>query len=260
MTAESVATTKGCGVIAYAPYVNKATPAIPQDHHITCRAIPSLHDYNAVTKAYVRNAGFRLFAEQWGKEGIKSPSSMTGFIGVSPGEGAKPDFSSAVGVFVSTALDHTGPALPLYMSTSLEDADRGLDNASTDDEIVDILRKHGLDEVADQVVALSSRLKADPDGPQPNVESLKRMAEAVLADDRLRSPSRITLNDEGFLHAEWDIEQGALAMTFRPSDHIRFAALYPEENGSFDLRVGGLLSRPDAMNAVQWLVSRIPAP
>ena len=148
----------------------------------------------------------------------------------------------------------------LSVPTPLEVDDGRLVNASTNDDIIDVLRSHGLDTVADQVAVLFRRHEADPDEPQPNTESLRRMAEAMLGNSRLRSPSRMGLSEEGFLHTEWNIEQGEIAMTFRPSAHIRFAALYPADDSGYDLRVGGLLSSADAMNAVRWLVSRIPAP
>ncbi len=92
----------------------------------------------------------------------------------------------------------------------------------------------------------------------PNAASLKRMAEAVLSDDRLRAPNRLGVDDEGFFTAEWTVGQAELVLSFWPSAHIRFAALDPIDIRGSHLRVGGLLGTSDAVNAVRWLVSRIP--
>ena len=92
----------------------------------------------------------------------------------------------------------------------------------------------------------------------PNTASLKRMAQAVLADDRLRTPDRLAVNDEGFFTAEWAVGQAELVLSFWPSSHIRFAALDPIDVRGSHLRAGGLLNSADAVNAMRWLVSRIP--
>lgn len=127
------------------------------------------------------------------------------------------------------------------------------------DDVLAVLRESGLVALAARVVELYRRHEADPEEhPMPNTASLKRMAQAVLTNDRLRTPDRLAVNDEGFFTAEWTVGQAELVLSFWPSSHIRFAALDPVDIRGSHLRVGGLLSSSDAVNAVRWLVSRIP--
>jgi len=135
----------------------------------------------------------------------------------------------------------------------------GLAGAATMDDVLAVLRESGLVALADRVAELHRRHEADPEEhPLPNTASLKRMAQAVLTNARLRTPNRLAVNDEGFFTAEWTVGQAELVLSFWPSSHIRFAALDPIDIRGSHLRVGGLLNSSDAVNAVRWLVSRIP--
>ena len=167
--------------------------------------------------------------------------------------------------------ENTEPAPPLSVgsakqpeyaaeSTSApEVAEPRLAEAGTMDDVLAVLRESGLVKLAARVVELHRRHEADPEEhPMPNTASLKRMAQAVLTNDRLRTPNRLAVNDEGFFTAEWTVGQAELVLSFWPSSHIRFAALDPVDIRGSHLRVGGLLNGSDAVNAVRWLVSRIP--
>ena len=141
-----------------------------------------------------------------------------------------------------------------------EDNDQQLTNASTTAEVVEVLNSRGLTKTAARVAELGSLHESDPDEPELNTESLKRMAETVLGDSTLGPPSRAVLTDEGFLHAEWDTGGGEIAMTFWPTARIHFAALAPASDDGPDLHVSGLLGRPGALSAVRWLLSPNAAP
>ena len=136
-----------------------------------------------------------------------------------------------------------------------EAEDHQLANASTTAEVVGILNSSRLTRTADRVAELAKLHESDPEEPELNTESLKRMAETVLGDSTLGPPSRTVLTEEGFLHAEWDIGQGEIAMTFWPKARIHFAALAPAGDDGPDLHVSGLLGRPGALSAVRWLLS-----
>ena len=155
-----------------------------------------------------------------------------------------------------SAADTTG-VVPVV--TLLAD-DHRLANASTTAEVIEVLRSRGLNRTADRVAKLAGLHESDPEEPELNTESLRRMAETVLGDSTVGAPSRTVLTEEGFLHAEWDIGQGVVAMTFWPTARIHFAVLAPAADDGPDLHVSGLLGRSGAMGAVRWFFSPDAAP
>ena len=151
------------------------------------------------------------------------------------------------------------PEYAAQSTSASEVAEARLAEAATMDDVLAVLRESGLVTLAARVAELHRRHEADPqEHPMPNTASMKRMAQVVLTNDRLRTPNRLAVNDEGFFTAEWTVGQAELVLSFWPSSHIRFAALDPIDIRGSHLRVGGLLNSSDAVNAVRWLVSRIP--
>ena len=132
---------------------------------------------------------------------------------------------------------------------------------STVDDIVAALRDSGLVKVADRAAELSKLHEDDPDEPQMNTASLRGLAETLRRNPRLRGP-RLSLTEEGFVHAWWRTTQGGtIAMTFRPDGPVEFGAISePAGRGTELLRIGGLHHPEVAVDALQWFTTRLATP
>ena len=143
-----------------------------------------------------------------------------------------------------------------------------------ENEIVNALRSHGLNEVAARLVLLREMLDEDPDEPDLAIESLLSFANFFIQEIRLPVPE-IGTGPEGFVEAEWRISSngegiaaseksywgrgdGILAMKFLTTRLIRFAATSgPAGQGKERLRTSGILPRTSILPAVQTFVSRL---
>ena len=143
-----------------------------------------------------------------------------------------------------------------------------------ENEIVEALRSHGLDDVAVRHVQLRELLEEDPDESDLVIESLRLFADFLLQETNLPVPE-IGAGPEGFVEAEWRIPpiedrkanpndrywglgDGILAMKFLPTGLIRFAATSgPAGRGRERLRTSGILPRTSILPAVQTFLSRL---
>lgn len=141
-------------------------------------------------------------------------------------------------------------------------------------EIVDALKSHGLNEVANRLVQLKEMIAEDPDEPDLVIESLRSFADFFMQESHLPVPE-IGAGPEGFLEAEWRIPSsggrkaasdesfwgrgdGILAMKFLPTGLVRFAATSgPAGQGKERLRTSGILPRNSILPAVQTFISRL---
>ena len=73
--------------------------------------------------------------------------------------------------------------------------------AEEENEIVDALRSHGLNEVGARLVLLREMLAEDPDEPDLAIESLQSFAEFFMQEPHLPVPE-IGAGPEGFVEAE----------------------------------------------------------
>ena len=146
--------------------------------------------------------------------------------------------------------------------------------AAEENDILDALRSHGLNEVAVRLVHLRELLDEEPDEPDIAIESLRSFADFFLQEPHLPVPE-IGAGPEGFVEAEWRIPpsgerkaasdesywgrgDGILAMKFLPTGLIRFAATSgPTGRGKERLRTSGILPRTSILPAVQTFVSRL---
>ena len=131
-------------------------------------------------------------------------------------------------------------------------------NVAEENDILDPLRSHGLDDVVVRLVQLRILLDEDPDEPDIAIESLRSSADFFLQETYLTVPE-IGAGPEGFVEAEWRIPSGEegsatpnepywgrgdgiLAMKFLPTGLIRFAATSgPVGRGKERLRTSGIL-------------------
>ncbi len=154
-----------------------------------------------------------------------------------------------------------------------------------ENEIVDALRSHGLNEVAARLAHLEAMIADEPDEPDLVIESLRSFADFFMQTDQLPVPE-IGAGPEGFLEAEWRIPPGGemmaasaaaqgsasddrywgrgdgiLAMKFLPTGLVQFAATSgPAGQGKERLRTNGILPKNSIVPAVQTFVARLTAP
>ena len=127
----------------------------------------------------------------------------------------------------------------------IESVRRRIIEASENSEIVTALRlRRDLRAFAEEVDQLIRRLADEPDEPQPDTGSLKLLARAALADNRLRTLYCLALDGEGHVHAEWHFSRAKLFMTFRPTGHAKIVVVHPGGVGEAPLRVAGSLYSP----------------
>ncbi len=133
--------------------------------------------------------------------------------------------------------------------------------ASTPDDICAVLRDLGLVKVADRAAELSKLHEDDADEPQMNTASLRRLAETLCRNPQLQRP-KLSLTEEGFVHAWWQTAQGGtVAMTFRPDGPVEFGAISePAGRGVELLRIGGLHHPDVAIGALRWFTTRLVTP
>ena len=131
-------------------------------------------------------------------------------------------------------------------------------DATTPKGIASALQQRGMERSAGRILALSEFHGTDPEEPEVNLKSLRRLATAMIENPAWGEP-RLTLNDEGYMHAEWStVENGRVAMTFLPSDLVDFAAISaPVKSGADVKRIGGRHIGVEAINAVRWFAARI---
>ena len=139
-----------------------------------------------------------------------------------------------------------------------DDCGSRIADAATPEDIASVLRQRGMVRSAGRIVSLSELHGMDPDEPEVDLVSLRRLATAMVENSAWGEP-RLTLNDEGCLHAEWSTaEDGRIAMTFLPSDLVDFAAISaPVKSGADVKRIGGRHIGVEAINAVRWFAARI---
>ena len=141
----------------------------------------------------------------------------------------------------------------------IESVRRRIVEASENSEIVTALRlRRDLRAFAEEVDQLIRRLADEPDEPQPDTGSLKLLARAALADNRLRTLYCLALDGEGHVHAEWHFSRAKLFMTFRPTGHAKIVVVHPGGVGEAPLRVAGSLYSPRIESFTKWLVSSLP--
>ena len=127
-----------------------------------------------------------------------------------------------------------------------------IEAASTQVEIVALLRLFGLDVIADRLSYLRDLAHDDPEEPQLKIDSLRLMALFTMAERQLPEP-RIGVNPDGLAHIEWRLPtNGILAMEFLTSGLIRFAAISAPAQPNVDRKhVSGTLPKGEALEAVK---------
>lgn len=133
-------------------------------------------------------------------------------------------------------------------------------SATTSEEIVAVFRLFGVEAVANRLSYLRSLSDDDPEERPIDVESLRAMALFLMRERQLPDP-QIGITLDGLMQIEWRMPpSGILAMEFRHSEMIRFAAISPSlEPGVDRHRVAGTLVAKDALAAVRPFTSLLSA-
>lgn len=119
-------------------------------------------------------------------------------------------------------------------------------------EIIGILRLFGHEEVSDRLDYLRGLSDDDPDEPRLELESLRTFARFVMSERQLPNPE-IGLSPSGLAVGQWIIPpDGILALEFRASDWIRFAAIgNTPHQSSPRKRVSGTLRKRGTLDAIR---------
>jgi hypothetical protein len=134
-------------------------------------------------------------------------------------------------------------------------AGQGIDHVKTINEAVFALEALGLQQTAKRVAHLS---EDDPDEPDVDLESLKRLAR-VMQDNPAWGEPLLAVRDDGSVHAEWPCcEDGRVVMAFLPNGRVAYSALSAPADADKDvLNVGGYHHEKEALKTLNWFTSQI---
>ena len=125
-------------------------------------------------------------------------------------------------------------------------------------EIIGILRLFGHEKIPDRLNYLRGLSDEDPDEPRLELESLRTFAKFVMSERQLPRPA-IGLSPSGLVVGQWIIPpDGILALEFRTSDWMRFAAIgsLPHHSRPRE-RVSGTLQKRGALDAIREFTSKL---
>ena len=141
-----------------------------------------------------------------------------------------------------------------------------LDEASTAQGIMAVLRSHGRERVADRIHYLQELAREDPEEQPITPDSLWHMASFLLEQRHLPDPE-VGVSPSALAQVEWTLpgsrndrraRDGLLVMEFLPRGIIGFAALSePYRQGVDRLTVHGELPPAQALEAVRVFTDRI---
>ncbi len=104
-----------------------------------------------------------------------------------------------------------------------------IENASTPEEIIDILRRFNLDAIADRLTDLRTLVKDDPEESPMELESLRSLATFLMSEIRERQlpEPEIGVTPDGLVEIAWSLppHNGILAMDFLISGQIQYTAI-----------------------------------
>ena len=135
---------------------------------------------------------------------------------------------------------------------------RWLSEAKTHEEILAVLRLHGIAESANRLSYLYHISKDDPNETQIEIESLRSLAWFLIGERQLKPP-RIGISPEGMVQIEWRAQNsGILAMKFLSNGQIQFAGITGGvAEGTERDRISGICRTEDMMQALRPFISKL---
>ena len=149
------------------------------------------------------------------------------------------------------STEYQKPSLDFLFTSWLADTDKH-------EEIIVVLRLHGLDKAADRLNYLQLAAADDPDEAPIELESLRQLARFLIAEQRLPHP-RIAVSPDGLMQIEWHTEDsGIIAVKFLLDGKVQFAGVAGRiGQGIESERVSGTLQKDDMMRALHPFISRL---
>ena len=135
-----------------------------------------------------------------------------------------------------------------------------IENASTPEEIIDILRRFNLDAIADRLTDLRTLVEDDPEESPMELESLRSLAIFLMSEIRERQlpEPEIGVTPDGLVEIAWSLppHNGILAMDFLPSGQIQYTAISaPAQHGVEPKTTSGTSPKDEIMKNVQSFIS-----
>ena len=134
-------------------------------------------------------------------------------------------------------------------------------SATTQNEILLLLRESGFRQIADRLRYLQHLAKNDPEEPSMLIDSMKALVGFLTTERSLPDPE-IGISPNGLAQIEWRIPpNGILAMEFLPTSLIRFAAISASTQQSDERsRVNGTLPKSGVLDAIRSFTSFVDQP
>ena len=135
-----------------------------------------------------------------------------------------------------------------------------VENASTPEEIIDILRRFNLDAIADRLTDLRTLVEDDPEESPMELESLRSLAIFLMSEIRERQlpEPEIGVTPDGLVEIAWSLppHNGILAMDFLLSGQIQYTAISAlAQHGVEQKTASGTSPKDEIMKDVQSFVS-----
>lgn len=137
-----------------------------------------------------------------------------------------------------------------------------IDNAQSNNEIIDVLGFAGLKSIAERLVYLEEITREPTDGESEEkpieIESLRRSVKFIMENRQMPDPE-IVVSHEGLVYLSWQLaDDSVLNMGFLPSPLIRFVAILrnPGPN-SKRWSVSGAMLVQDMMRAVKPFTDKL---
>lgn len=135
-----------------------------------------------------------------------------------------------------------------------------IENASTPEEIIDILRRFNLDAIADRLTDLRTLVEDDPEESPMELESLRSLATFLMSEIRERQlpEPEIGVTPDGLVEIAWSLppHNGILAMDFLISGQIQYTAISaPAQYGVERETASGTATKDEIMKNVQSFIS-----
>ena len=131
-------------------------------------------------------------------------------------------------------------------------------DAAAIDQVVNLLRQSERSAVADRIGFLQRLSEDDPAEPGLNCDSLRSMADLLLARPQLPQPG-ISTSPDGLLLAQWRIPpHGLMTFAFLADGRIQFAAISAPANHPGEREtVHGTLPPNETLAAVELFTAKL---
>ena len=135
-----------------------------------------------------------------------------------------------------------------------------IENASTPEEIIGVLRQFNLDAIADRLTDLRMLVEDDPEESPMELESLRSLAIFLMSEIRERQlpEPEIGVTPDGLVEIAWSLppHNGILAMDFLLSGQVQYAAISaPAQHGVEQKTASGTSPKDEIMKDVQSFIS-----